>query len=129
MDVSPLCFHAELLWRQGVWDRRQDWGQENSWELLGLGGALLEWGLFWLFDNSCKLAWSWTPEELKCVLMCWGTWGQIQWLPYFPHHPECVSGIILCWGGKSRQRELETKDCWKNRQFFRGTEKLTNVAE
>lgn len=37
-------------------------GGQNSWELLGRGGVLLEQGLFWILDNPCKLAWSWTIE-------------------------------------------------------------------
>lgn len=52
------------------------------------------------------------------MLMRLGTWGQSHWLLHFPHLPECVSGSKPCWGGKSRQRELETKDCQKNRQVF-----------
>lgn len=35
----------------------------------------------------------------------------------FSSLPECVSGSKLCWGGKSRQRELETKDCQKDRYW------------
>lgn len=108
VNVPLLCFSHSAA----VEAESGDWGQ-NSWELLGWGGVLLEQGLFWILDNSCKLAWSWTIE-LKHVLMCLGTWGQIHWLHLFLASQN-VFGIKLCWGGKSRQKELETKDCQKDR--------------
>lgn len=83
----------------GEWGRRRDWVQEDSWELVGPGGLLLEIGLFWLLDSPCKVAWCWATGELKGVHMYLGNLGQIHWLPHFPGLPECILGIRLCWGG------------------------------
>lgn len=120
------------------WGRRRDWVQEDSWELLGPGGLLPEIGLFWLLDSPCKVAWCWATGELKGVRMYLGNWGQIHWLPRFPGLPECVLGIRLCWGvmcvcvcgaGESKQRELETKDCQKDRQVLGNQKREQKAAE
>lgn len=50
--------------------------------------------------------------------MCLDTWGKFTDFLIFLSLPECVPGIKLCCRGKSRQRELETKDCQKDRQVL-----------
>lgn len=107
------------------WGRRRDWVLEDSWELVGPGGILLEMGLFWLLDNPCKVAWRWATEESKGMRMYLGNWGQIHWLPHLPGLPECVLGIRLCWWGEVQAQRTTDKRLSERQTGVREPEKGT----